>query len=152
MLSVYYGTKLQPYIYDNTFIEIDHYLHKKEIPRTIEKLKKKVSHLLWIDYRVTDKEIFICDVRDAEVLDIGHVVKVLEKEGKVIGRTYDVTNNIMYYFTDIVMETVENESLTREFEDKTEKVISNLEKIYQQYLNETNVKDKKKSLLKRIFG
>lgn len=160
VLSIYYGTKLSTYVDDNTFkiAEIEGelkynyqmYWHKENIPRLIEWLKKKKSHFLYITYRVTDKEIYIAEAQDAEVLDTGHKVKLFDKEGMVTGRTYDVTNDIMYYFTDIVMETVESEEVNAEFEEKRLKLIDDLEELYEQYFTET--KEKKKGFFKRLFG
>jgi hypothetical protein len=124
-------------------------LYKYRVKGVIEQLKNKNSYLLYIDFYVTDREVYITEVRDAEVLNIGHKVKLFDKEGKVTDKKYDATNNIMYYYTDIVMETVESEEVNSEFDEITAKAINQLEELYEHYFSEP---EKKKGFFKRLFG
>lgn len=162
MLNIFYGTKLNSYVWDDAYriadialdLEYNQHvdLHKEQIPRLIEGLRNKKSHLAYIGFRVVDKEVFICETKDTEILDVGHKVILLNEEGKITGRIYDPTNDIMFYYTDIVMEKITTEASEQELEEKTANCISVLEEIYDTYFNKINEKGEKKGFFKRLFN
>lgn len=164
MKHIYYGLKQEAYVYSNDWQIYNYELKlaagwygndrlRDNILSDIEYLKSG-NGLIYVDtrFRVIDDEVFIYEKEDSYIPNVGDKVELKNHTGKITSRRHDVVNDIMYYYTDIVVVTIEEDRIKLELETERAKMVAELEELYNKYFIKEDEKVEKKGFWRKLFS
>lgn len=121
---------------------LDYY--KSEIKKEIENLKNnRYSSYIKKEYITIDNEVFIAEKEHDHVLEVGDEVKIGKHQGNIVNRCYDLLNDTMYYYTDIIVISIDEE-VKNQMKAARDLTLKELQVLYREYFDENN-KNKNKN-------
>jgi hypothetical protein len=102
------------------------------IKLNIDALEKGHSHLIRTVFNTIDEEVYIAEREHEHVLEIDDTVELGEYKGRIIDKRYDAINDIMYYYTDITVETIRDENLEEQKESRRLKLLKEFKDLYEE--------------------
>jgi hemerythrin len=173
MKHIYYGIKRQtvPYIDKCRLHALDrdlssHYelyhrsFYRAEIISSVKSLKENRDTIyVWKQYANISNEVFITEKQHEHICEIGDKVKIGRHEGKITDRKYNAENDIMYYYTDIIVADMDSEETDKQLKIARKAVLEELRRLFKKHFSEEEkplprgeIPNKKKSFWERIFG
>lgn len=143
MKHIYYGLKQERRLMKDNYeiwdlrFNIEHCdsqysynFQKGRIERYLKELEKSDNFLIRTHVSTLDKEVFITEKEHEHVLEVGDRVELGKHTGKVLDKRYDAINDVMHYYTDVVLIRIVDENLEERKEEYRLEVLKELKELY----------------------